>query len=142
MDQPLVSCLCVTEDRPAFAEWVLWNFGKQDYANRELVVVDSSRTGSTFHESDCVRVVSAPPGTSVPAKRNLALSAASGEILTWFDDDDWQHPRKLSLLDMMVFATLKRYAFEEHWMPALLHEEGAPVLDAARRRWNDYMKWS
>ena len=27
----LVSCLCVTEDRPAFREWLLWNYRKQDY---------------------------------------------------------------------------------------------------------------
>ena len=93
-----ISCLCVTEDRPAFAEWVLWNFEKQDFAERELVVVDSSRGASALPESDSVRVLRAPPGTSVPAKRNLALAAARGELLTWFDDDDWQHPRKLSLL--------------------------------------------
>src|SRR5207249_7253909 len=36
MTAPLVSCLCVTEDRPAFVDWLLWNFDKQDYANREL----------------------------------------------------------------------------------------------------------
>ena len=46
----------------------------------------------------------APPGTSVPAKRNLALAAARGELLTWFDDDDWQHPRKLSLLAAALAA--------------------------------------
>jgi len=95
---PLVSCLCVTEDRPAFAEWVLWNFEKQDFAERELVVVDSSRGASALPESDAVRVLRAPHGTSVPAKRNLALAAARGDLVTWFDDDDWQHPRKLSLL--------------------------------------------
>jgi hypothetical protein len=38
------------------------------------------------------------------------------------------------LLDMVVFATLKRHAVEEHWVPTLLGEaEGAPVLDAYRR---------
>src|SRR5262249_21870958 len=70
----------------------------QDYAERELVVVDSSQGESPYDGRPRVRVVRAPPGTGVPAKRNLALAAAQGEILTWFDDDDWQHPRKLSLL--------------------------------------------
>lgn len=94
----LFSCLCVTENRPSFADWVLWNFDKQDYANRELVVVDSSAGASPYEGHPNVRVVRAPPGTSVPAKRNIALRKACGELLTWFDDDDWQHPRKLSLL--------------------------------------------
>ncbi|MGB7161295.1 MAG: hypothetical protein WBD40_24770, partial [Tepidisphaeraceae bacterium] len=39
----------------------------------------------------------------------------------------------VALLDMLVFATLKRHAVEEHWIPNLLHEEGAPVLEAFRR---------
>ena len=94
----LASCLCVTEDRPAFADWLLWNFEKQDYAERELVVVDSSEGPSPYESLPRVRVVRAPHGTNVPAKRNLALAAAGGELVTWFDDDDWQHPRKLSLL--------------------------------------------
>jgi FkbM family methyltransferase len=94
----LASCLCVTENRPAFADWVRWNFEKQDYAQRELVVVDSSDGPSPYEGMPGVRVVRAEPGTNVPAKRNLALAAAAGEIVTWFDDDDWQHPRKLSLL--------------------------------------------
>lgn len=34
----------------------------------------------------------------------------------------------VALLDMLVLSTLKRHSMEEHWIPALLHEEGAPVL--------------
>jgi hypothetical protein len=39
----------------------------------------------------------------------------------------------VGLLDMVVFATLKRAAVEEHWVPTLLGDEGAGVLDAHRR---------
>jgi hypothetical protein len=38
---PLVSCLCVTENRSAFIPW-LAELREQDYQRRELVVVDSS----------------------------------------------------------------------------------------------------
>jgi hypothetical protein len=41
------------------------------------------------------------------------------------------------LLDMVLFATLKRYALEEHWIPTLLHEEGEPVLAIYRRAETD-----
>jgi hypothetical protein len=45
-----------------------------------------------------VTVVRCPPRSSIALKRNIALGAARGATITWFDDDDWQHPRKLSIL--------------------------------------------
>ena len=40
---PLVSCLCVTRNRPPFLPWLLWNFERQRACpHRELVLVDSS----------------------------------------------------------------------------------------------------
>jgi glycosyltransferase involved in cell wall biosynthesis len=94
----LVSCLCVTEDRPAFLPWLFWNYRKQDYPSRELVIVDSSNSDLPAPDGSSVTVVRCPPGTSVARKRNLAVEAARGVVITWFDDDDWQHPRKLSIL--------------------------------------------
>lgn len=94
----VVSCLCVTEGRPAFLPWLLWNYRKQTHGASELVVVDSSDDASPAAEGPGVRVLRCPPGTSVARKRNLAVEAARGDVITWFDDDDWQHPRKLSLL--------------------------------------------
>jgi len=94
---PLVSCLCVTESRAEFWPWLWWSFAKQDYENRELVVVDSS-PDPVASDDPQVRVVTAVPGTVVSVKRNLALREARGSVVAWFDDDDWQHPRRLSLL--------------------------------------------
>src|SRR5215204_6300079 len=93
----LVSCLCVTEDRFAFLPWLLWNYGKQDYPARELVVVDSSIRPPALDERT-VTLVRCPPGTSIARKRNMAVEAARGAAVAWFDDDDWQHPRRLSIL--------------------------------------------
>lgn len=94
---PLVSCLCVTESRTEFWPWLWWSFAKQDYENRELVMVDSSPDPFTSDDPR-VRVVTAVPGSAVSVKRNLALCEARGSVVAWFDDDDWQHPRRLSLL--------------------------------------------
>jgi hypothetical protein len=79
----------VTENRAEFMPWLLWNFDKQDYEPRELVVVDSSHCRQSPPSRPDVVVVRCPFGTSVGAKRNLALAAASGAFLTWIDDDDW-----------------------------------------------------
>lgn len=94
----LVSCLCVTEDRAAFLPWLLWNYHKQDHRCSELLIVDSSRDPLPQPDDPRVKVLRCSPGTSVARKRNLAVQAAKGTFVTWFDDDDWQHPRKLSIL--------------------------------------------
>lgn len=95
---PLVSCLCITEGRPAFMPWLLWCYERQTWPRRELVIVDSST--APFHAPECgsVRVLAAPTGSRVADKRNQALRAAHGEVIAWFDDDDWQHPQRLELL--------------------------------------------
>jgi Glycosyl transferase family 2 len=93
----LVSCLCITEGRPSFMPWLLWGYDRQVWRERELIIVDSSATPFRSDRPD-VRVIAAPPGTNVPTKRNLALAAATGDLVAWFDDDDWQHPQRLSLI--------------------------------------------
>lgn len=97
-EEPLVSCLCVTEDRSEFLPWLLWSFDRQSWRRRELIVVDSSREPPAIEDRPDVRVLRRPPGTPIAAKRNHALAAARGEVISWFDDDDWQHPDKLTLL--------------------------------------------
>lgn len=95
---PLVSCLCVTEGRPAFMPWLLWCFDRQNWSQRELVIIDSSPEPCLITDRNDVRVVTAPQATGIAKKRNFALQEARGEIITWFDDDDWQHPDKLTWL--------------------------------------------
>lgn len=94
---PVVSCLCVTEGRAAFMPWLLWSYDRQSYPERELVIVDSSPEPWHSERSD-VRVLTAPLGTNIATKRNQALAAARGDIVAWFDDDDWQHPSRLEWL--------------------------------------------
>jgi glycosyltransferase involved in cell wall biosynthesis len=93
--QSLVSCICVTEGRAAFMPWLLWCFDRQTWPLRELLILDSSEPPFVSARDD-VRVVALPPGTGVARKRNLAMRAARGDFIAWFDDDDWQHPQKLA----------------------------------------------
>jgi hypothetical protein len=80
--------------------WLLWCFERQRWSPRELVIIDSSPEPLQIAERDDVRVVTAPAGTMVARKRNLALQEARGDIVTWFDD--WQHPHKLSCLSAFM----------------------------------------
>ena len=44
----------------------------------------------------CVRLVRLQERASIGVKRNLALSAASGEVIIHWDDDDLHHPDRVS----------------------------------------------
>ena len=116
---PLVSCLCVTEGRAAFMPWLLWSFDRQSYPNKELVVVDSSPQPLISRGSD-VRVITAPTGSSVASKRNVALAAARGAIVAWFDDDDWQHPQRLENTAAAVVAGAAVASVGRAWFVDLL----------------------
>lgn len=100
MNSPLISCLCVTENRPEFMPWLLWNFRRQKYADKELVIVDSSDSPYKSRFKN-IRVIHAP-GLNIPAKRNLALQSANGELIAWMDDDDWYHPERLKTLAELI----------------------------------------
>lgn len=91
-----ISCLCVT-NRPAFMPWLVWNYAKQTYWNKELIIVSDDPV--LWHRTE--RHVNAKNFVSVgniAAKRNIALLAATGDAVAWFDDDDWQHPDRLTIL--------------------------------------------
>src|ERR1043166_1315605 len=96
---PLVSCVLVTRDRPAFVRQALRCFSSQDYPDKELIVVDD---GAAPVESLCAGVprltyirldTPAPTGT----KLNLGIEAARGDILQKLDDDDFYAPGFLSI---------------------------------------------
>ena len=125
--EPLISCLCITEDRPAFMPWLLWNYDRQTWANRELVIIDSSRRPFDFGQRDDIRIIRAPHRSGVGEKRNLALEHADGEIITWFDDDDWQHPEKLASLATAMKDGKPFAGCTESWF-----------LDLARKRCSRY----
>ena len=62
------------------------------------MVIDSSLEAIQELLPDYVRYVRTGHGSSVGAKRNLALEVCKGEAITWMDDDDWQHPDKCAIL--------------------------------------------
>ncbi len=130
---PLISCLCVTERRPAFMPWLLWCFGRQRWANRELVIVDSSPEPYDPSGHPGVRVIAAPPGTGVAAKRNIALKAAAGAVVAWFDDDDWQHPERLEALAAALADGAPYAGATRGWFVDLARQSCVPYAGLGRR---------
>jgi glycosyltransferase involved in cell wall biosynthesis len=97
-DLPLVSCIMPTKDRRALAARAIEYFIRQDYPNRELIIVDDGhdRIADLARADERVRYVPLDHRLSLGAKRNLACEHARGSLIAHWDDDDWHAPRRLS----------------------------------------------
>ncbi len=92
---PRITCIMPTRGRPEFVRQAITYFERQDYPNRELIVVDDD-VGDVPVADPSVRFVRVPPGTHIGAKRNRACELATGSVIAHWDDDDWYGPRRLS----------------------------------------------
>jgi ADP-heptose:LPS heptosyltransferase/2-polyprenyl-3-methyl-5-hydroxy-6-metoxy-1,4-benzoquinol methylase len=96
--QPLVSCIMPTFNRGRFVAQALRYFARQDYPNRELIVIDDGgqAVADTASEGAAVRYIKLDARKPLGEKRNIGCAAARGEIIVHWDDDDWQAPWRVS----------------------------------------------
>jgi len=82
-DLPLVSCIMPTKDRRPFAQRAIELFQRQDYPNRELVIVDDGkdRIADLVGGDDRIRYVPLDRRLTLGAKRNLACQHARGSLI-------------------------------------------------------------
>lgn len=99
-EQPLVSAILITYDRPGMFEAALDSVLDQTYSNLEVVVVDGSEPPVESRLRR--RVDGAFPiryrrddGEGAAAARNVGIRAATGEYLAFLDDDDRWLPEKI-----------------------------------------------
>src|SRR5262245_25668507 len=95
---PLVSCIMPTRNRRRFASQAIWYFLRQDYPNRELIIVDDGEDAieqvvPADDRIDYLRV----GRCSLGDKRNLACEHSAGELIAHWDDDDWSAHSRLSV---------------------------------------------
>ncbi len=95
---PTISCIMPTYNRRMFVPRAIEFFLRQDYPNRELIIVDDGTDPIIDLIPDDLRVryVRLKDKYTVGAKRNLACREAKGEIIVHWDDDDWMASRRLS----------------------------------------------
>jgi len=96
---PLVTAIMPTRDRPDFALQAIRCFLAQDYANKELLVLEdgaSSLAGRLPDDARIRHVVTGRESRSIGAMRNEACQLARGEIVAHWDDDDWYGPGRLT----------------------------------------------
>src|SRR5260370_27892789 len=87
---PLVSCITPTYNRRTFVPRAIEYFHRQDYPNRELVILDDGedRVADLVPDLPSLRYVALPERLRLGAKRNAAIDASRGEIIVHWDDDD------------------------------------------------------
>ena len=130
---PLISCFCVTRNKPELLTRAIRCFEAQKYPNKELVVVyesDDPGTRQVLQGARNVNVrqveIAATPKLTLGELRNIAVKNASGEYVCQWDDDDWYHERRLEvqmkciqesckpatvLLNWIVFNTITNQAY-------------------------------
>ncbi|HET9442832.1 MAG TPA: glycosyltransferase, partial [Acidimicrobiales bacterium] len=88
-----------TYGRRRFVAQAVRYFLAQDFPDRELVVVDDGPdpVADLLPTGDAVRYLRVERRMTIGAKRNLACSLASGDVLIQWDDDDWYGPDRIRL---------------------------------------------
>ncbi|KIO74593.1 hypothetical protein TH53_25510 [Pedobacter lusitanus] len=104
LTDPLISCICITNNRPALLQKAIRCFQEQNYPNKELVVSYPRKDPSTrkildevLKESELkILIIERDDDESVGNARNHAVAKAGGDYICIWDDDDWYHPSRLS----------------------------------------------
>ena len=94
---PFVSCIMPTADRPEFVIMAIEQFQAQTYQDRELVILDDGRESveTLIPDDKRIRYLRLPINMPNGRKRNILCSAAAGEIIAHWDDDDLYHPSRI-----------------------------------------------
>ena len=102
---PLVTVIMPVYRPDEYTDLAISSAVNQSYQNLEIIVVDDGSGGDAADrlnkwaaEDKRIKVVLNQQNAGAYTSRNIGYSMASGEFLTIFDGDDWQHPQKIELL--------------------------------------------
>jgi glycosyltransferase involved in cell wall biosynthesis len=108
-----------TSKRASFVWRSVEYFLRQDYDNRELLIVDEEQPLELPFTHPKIRRVTMPARQTLGAKRNFCVEAARGELIMHWDDDDWMAPHRISyqvaslLREKVEVCGLQRMLFYE-----------------------------
>lgn len=126
---PLISVVVPVFNAGAGLETALRSLSQQTWPSLEVLVVDDASTddsatrasrlcselsgpGRAFH------LIRHPHNQGAYAARNTGMEAATGELLTVQDADDWSHPSKLQLQAEALLGNADLRASVSHWVRA------------------------
>jgi glycosyltransferase involved in cell wall biosynthesis len=103
---PLVSCIMPTRNRRAFAGQAILYFLRQNYQNKELIIVDDGDDDITdlVPDDKHIRYYKLDKKLRLGAKRNFACEMSKAELIAHWDDDDWMAPNRLAEQVSKIFS--------------------------------------
>src|SRR5947209_12052266 len=133
---PLVSCLMVCHDNTRFAEFSVQCYLRQNYSNRELIVLYISpdpqfEASLKRFDHAGVKLVGVRHGFSLGELRNVSVAHAKGELLCQWDAADLYDPSRLDLSIRALLATKADASFSSR---VLLWSPGLGVVAVSQRR--------
>jgi glycosyltransferase involved in cell wall biosynthesis len=104
LTHPLISCICITNNRPALLLRAVACFESQNYPNKELVIsypdndIETKELIQQLLKNDELKIfqIIRPAEESLGNARNNAIAKCHGDFICIWDDDDWYHPSRLS----------------------------------------------
>lgn len=113
--KPLVSCLCVSNNRAGYLKKAISYFISQTYANKELIIVSAKHNREyekilANYATEPIAYYGSQDSTqelTLGELRNLAIERSKGEYFCIWDDDDWFHYRRIEIQMREVFKYKK-----------------------------------
>ena len=95
---PLVSCIMPTRGRGDWVPQAIRYFQNQNYPALELIVIDGDPEdrADAFGGDPRIRRERVPAHWTIGAMRNRACELARGEVVIFWDDDDWYADNRVS----------------------------------------------
>ena len=95
---PMVTCVMPTYNRRAFVPHAIKYFQRQEYKNKELLVIDDGEDSieDLIPTDNNIKYVRLPKKITLGTKLNMGCSNASGSIIVHWDDDDWYSSDRIS----------------------------------------------
>ncbi|WP_082484062.1 glycosyltransferase family A protein [Pseudarthrobacter sp. MEB009] len=109
---PLVTVVMPVYRPDEYTDLAIQSALDQSYRNLEIIIVDDG-SGDPYTQrldkwetaDSRIQVIRNTPNSGAYTSRNIGYSLATGQFLTIFDGDDWQHPQKI---EMLVAAAVER----------------------------------
>lgn len=101
---PLISCICVTSNRPEQLKKAISCFANQNYPNKELVIsypkndLPSKEIIENIRQKDILKIIPVEHTGDEPLDKAKirVITKCTGDYICIWDDNDWYHPSRLT----------------------------------------------
>lgn len=146
VDMPKVSCCLCTYDRYDLFKKSVDCYCAQTYPNKELIIVTEGPRSFKNKVSALLEIkgrddifpVFLDGDRTLGEVRNISLKKSTGDLYCQWDDDDFNHPKRLAIqikkmLDEKAFACFLQDQFHYYWEDNALYWEKWAYKDAPER---------